>query len=234
MLLYIIRHGEPDYTTDTLLERGKLQAEAVARRLFDSKIDRVFSSPMGRAKETAEPTCRLLGLEYTVEEWAHEIGDEKMTPYPDGIMKSISALPSTDFRENGNINLSYEDTYKCTGIDQTDMRSAVEYVEREGNAFLERLCYKEENGVYRILRNNEEKVALFCHTAFERTWLSSLLHIPLHIVWASFQITHTGVTVIEFKNYESGFTSPRCLCLSDMSHLYKYGPDMIFENRWEL
>ena len=231
MLLYIVRHGEPDYATDTLLERGRLQAEAVGKRMYDAKIDRIFSSPMGRAKETAIPACRLLGIDYTVEEWAHEIGDEKSTPYPDGIMKSISALPSTDFRKDGNIYLSYEDSYKCTGINETDMRSAVEYIEREGNAFLERLGYKEENGVYRILYPNEEKVALFCHTAFERAWLSTLLHIPLHIVWASFQITHTAVTVIEFKNYDSGYTAPRCLCLSDMSHLYKYGPDMTYENR---
>ena len=59
MLLYIIRHGEPDYTTDTLTERGRLQAEAVGKRMAASKIDRIFSSPMGRAIQTAEPACRL-------------------------------------------------------------------------------------------------------------------------------------------------------------------------------
>lgn len=53
MLLYIIRHGEPDYTTDTLTERGWTQAEAVGKRIYDAKIDRIFSSPMGRAKQTA-------------------------------------------------------------------------------------------------------------------------------------------------------------------------------------
>ena len=58
MLLYIIRHGDPDYTTDTLTERGWAQAEAVGKRLAASGINRVFSSPMGRAKQTAEPTCR--------------------------------------------------------------------------------------------------------------------------------------------------------------------------------
>ena len=34
MLLYIIRHGEPNYETDTLTELGKLQAEAV-ENLFE-------------------------------------------------------------------------------------------------------------------------------------------------------------------------------------------------------
>ena len=85
MLLYIVRHGDPDYVTDTLTERGKLQAEAVGKRIADSKIDRIFSSPMGRAKQTAEPACRLLGLNYTIEEWTHEVEDERLTPFPDGV-----------------------------------------------------------------------------------------------------------------------------------------------------
>ena len=66
MLLYLIRHGDPDYETDSLTDRGKLQAEAVGKRMFDAKIDKIFSSPMGRAKETAEPACRLLGLEKNI------------------------------------------------------------------------------------------------------------------------------------------------------------------------
>ncbi len=74
MLLYIIRHGEPDYTTDTLTERRILQAEAVGKRIADSKIDMIFSSPMGRARQTAEPACRNLGLDCNIEEWTHEIG----------------------------------------------------------------------------------------------------------------------------------------------------------------
>ena len=50
MLLYIVRHGDPDDTTDSLTERGVLQAEAVAKRLAEAGIDRIFTSPMGRAR----------------------------------------------------------------------------------------------------------------------------------------------------------------------------------------
>ena len=234
MLLYIVRHGDPIYETDTLTERGKLQAEAVGKRIYDSKINRIFSSPMGRAKETAEPACRLLGLEKNIEEWTHEVGDERLTPFPDGKRKSISVIQNTYYRENGNINLSYENSFECDGINQSDMKSAVKFIEEHGNEFLERLGYKEENGVYRILRANEEKVALFCHSVFARAWLSVLLHIPLHIMWSSFSYTHTGVTVIEFKNNENGFTAPKCLCYSDMSHLYAENLDLIHDNRVEI
>ena len=114
------------------------------------------------------------------------------------------------------------------------MDKALEYIEKSGNEFLERLGYKEENGIYRILRNNEEKVALFCHAAFSRAWISRLLHIPVHIMWSSFGYTHTGVTVIEFKNNPDGFTAPRCLCYSDISHLYAEKLDTVYDNMTEI
>ncbi len=234
MLLYIIRHGDPDYETDTLTKRGLIQAEAVGKRVFDSKIDRIFSSPMGRARQTAEPASRLLNLPINIEEWTHEIGDERLTPFPDGKRKSITFVQNTYYRENGNMDLSYNDAFSCPGINQSDIKSAVSYIEENGKIFLEKLGYKEENGVYRILRKNEEKVALFCHAAFTRAWLSVLLHIPVHTVWSSFSLTHTGVTILEFKNNENGITAPKCLCLSDMSHLYSDKLDMIHDNTVEL
>ena len=45
MLLYIIRHGHPDYETDSLTEVGKIQAGLVGKRMAEEKIDRIFSSP---------------------------------------------------------------------------------------------------------------------------------------------------------------------------------------------
>ena len=230
MLLYIVRHGDPVYETDSLTERGRLQAEAVGKRIADSKIDRIFSSPMGRARETAAPACRLLGLECNIENWAHEIEDERLTPFPDGIMKSVTYVQNTYFRRNGNMDLGYDKAFECEGFNQTQMKKAVSYIEEGGRDFLERLGYKEENGIYRILKPNDEKVALFCHAAFSRAWLSVLLHIPINIMWSSFSYTHTGVTVLEFKNNKDGYTAPQCLCFSDMSHLYASGLDLIHDN----
>ena len=231
MLLYIIRHGDPNYALDCLTEKGKLQAEAVGKRIAASGIDRIFSSPMGRARETAEPACRLLGLDYTIEEWTHEIGDERKTTYPDGNFTSISNLQNTLFLEKGYYKAPFEEAYQVPAIAATEMDKACKYIWDNGVDFLERLGYKYEDGVYRIINPNEEKVALFCHAAFSRAWISMLLHIPLHIMWAGLDYSHTGVTIIQFKNYENGFTAPRCLCYSDLSHFYKDGPDMLYNNR---
>ena len=234
MLLYIVRHGDPIYSTDSLTERGKEQAEAVGKRIASSKIDKIYSSPMGRARMTAEPAARLLGLDVNIEPWAYEIGDERVTSYPDGVKKSITYVQSSAFRENGDIDLGYEDTYKCHVLSDTTLKDGVDRVVNGGREFLERLGYKEENGIYKIIKPSEARIALFCHAALTKAWLSQLLHVPVHLWWSSVNINHTGVTVLEFKNYENGYTSPKMLCFSDMGHLYKEGLDMIHDNDVEL
>ncbi len=234
MLLYIVRHGDPDYKNDCLTERGILQAEAVGKRIAESKIDRIFSSSMGRAMQTAEPACRLLGLKMNIEEWAREISWALPTPFPDGVPKSITKVQNTYYRENGNFYLDYEHGFDCQGINESKIQKGVEFVALNGRAFLERLGYREENGVYKILRPNEEKVALFCHAALTRAWLSSLFRIPINLMWSSFDVTHTGVTILEFRNNENGVTAPQCLCFSDVSHLYREGLDLLHNNRVEM
>lgn len=233
MLLYIIRHGEPGHD-GALTEKGRKQAEAVGKRMCNTKIDRIFTSPILRARQTAEPACRMLGLDATIEEWAHEIGDERLAPMPDGTMKSVSLVQNTVYRENGNQDLPFDKAYECDYIRDSQMKKAVDYIEKNGNEFLERLGYRYENGVYKILKPSDEKVALFCHAAFSRAWISVLLHIPLHIMWAGFDYEHSGVTVIEFENNENGVTAPTCLRYSDTSHLYAEGIEPLIHEKAEM
>ena len=54
MNLYIVRHGNPNYDLDCLTPLGHEQAEAAAEALEAIGIDEIYSSPMGRARETAK------------------------------------------------------------------------------------------------------------------------------------------------------------------------------------
>lgn len=72
-VLLLIRHGENDYVKKGRLagrmpgvhlnEKGRTQAQAIAERLGSAPIKAVYSSPMERAMETAEPLAKALGLE---------------------------------------------------------------------------------------------------------------------------------------------------------------------------
>jgi probable phosphoglycerate mutase len=86
--------------------------------------------------------------------------------------------------------------------------------------FLARLGYKRQGRVYRVTDASDARVAAFCHHGFGTTWLSHLLSIPPHAFWGSFDIAHSSVTILEFKNNPDGFTAPTCVCLSDVSHIY--------------
>ncbi len=219
MLLYIIRHGEPGHD-GALTELGQKQAEAVGERMKKCGIDRVFSSPLLRARQTAQPACEKLGLSMNIEDWAAEIGDGRLTTLPDGTKKSVSLLQNTVFLEGDNADLPFSRAYECDFFNTSDMKEAVSFIEENGNAFLEKLGYKKEGNVYRIVKPSNERVALFCHAAFSRAWISVLLHIPVHIMWAGFDYEHSGVTVLAFENTENGFTAPTCLRYSDTGHLY--------------
>lgn len=80
--LILLRHGEPDWTPAggrsvadaALTERGRLQAQAVAARLAGAGIDALYVSPLRRARETAEPLAKTIGLEPRVLEGLAEIG----------------------------------------------------------------------------------------------------------------------------------------------------------------
>ena len=72
MLLYIIRHGDPVYNPDSLTQKGRLQAEAVAKRVALHGVDEIFASTSNRAMQTAQPTCELLKMEMETVDFANE------------------------------------------------------------------------------------------------------------------------------------------------------------------
>ena len=56
MRLMIVRHGDPDYSIDSLTPKGWKEAELLADRLCKLDIAKFYVSPLGRAKDTASFT----------------------------------------------------------------------------------------------------------------------------------------------------------------------------------
>jgi 2,3-bisphosphoglycerate-dependent phosphoglycerate mutase len=82
MLLYLIRHGESIYNSEgriqgqadiELSDFGHRQAQAIAQGLSSVSLDAVFSSPLKRAYQTAQPLARLQGLELQTHDGLKEI-----------------------------------------------------------------------------------------------------------------------------------------------------------------
>ena len=58
MKLLIVRHGDPDYSIDSLTERGWVEAEYLSERLSKLNVAAFYVSPLGRAKDTASLTLK--------------------------------------------------------------------------------------------------------------------------------------------------------------------------------
>ena len=80
--LVLVRHGLTDWNEEGRLlgrnpiplnERGRAQAEAVARSLGRLSIDAVYSSPQRRTEETAGPIARELELTVETESGLDEV-----------------------------------------------------------------------------------------------------------------------------------------------------------------
>lgn len=230
MILYIVRHGEPLYGPDILTELGQKQAQALVRRFEKNGLDRIFSSPMGRARQTAQPTADALGLPVKIEPWMREIWPELVLTQPDGRLCFVVDMQADILRSPENRD-HYNDWYNMPALEGIEGEQVWGRVTRYSDDFLLRLGYRRlQDGVYSAEHPNEERVAVFCHAGFGVTWLAHLLGIPPHLAWASFTMTHTGVTVVQFTQTPSGLVTPRCLCLSDMSHLLDSGLPYSYNN----
>ena len=72
MKLLIIRHGDPDYTNDTLTEKGWREAECLAEMLSQQDITTFYMSPLGRAQDIASLALKKMGRDAEVMPWLRE------------------------------------------------------------------------------------------------------------------------------------------------------------------
>ena len=95
-LLLLIRHGMNDWVHGRLAgwtpgvhlnEQGRAQAQALAERLADLPIAAVYTSPLERAIETAQPVAAARGLPLRVIE---NIGEVRYGEWTGGELKELS------------------------------------------------------------------------------------------------------------------------------------------------
>ncbi|MFZ6028457.1 MAG: histidine phosphatase family protein [Chloroflexota bacterium] len=216
MRLYIIRHGDPDYANDCLTETGQVEAAALGEYMATIGLDRLYCSPLGRARQTAAPIAAETGLEARVLEWTRELPYlpvvEDRLSYWD-IHGHLIRHPEylTDPRQWNVIA-----PFAAVPLDKM-FHSVVE----KSDEFLASLGYERQNGVYAVHQSNTWKVAVVCHGAFGLLWLAHLLAIPLPLMWAGFYLHPTSITTVLFDERTPGVATPRCIGLGETPHLHQ-------------
>lgn len=225
MFFYVIRHGQPDYANDCLTPAGRDQAELVARRLGLVPFDEIWSSPMGRAVETAQPTADKRGLPVLRADWAHEFDIESDTYWPDGVLKVSAKLPPALFIAGDKRRHDTEEALSVLpGL--CDCRVADRYHLIAGglDGFLSQHGYsRTADGLYKPLHPNEKHIALFSHNGTTRVILSHLMGIPFQCLVSAGMPYYTNITLFHFPEDAQEDLSPRLISYGDVGHLYADG-----------
>ena len=236
MIFYYVRHGDPIYNPDSLTPLGIRQAEAVAKRLTLHGLDKIYSSTSNRAMMTAKPTCEILKLEPELLDFANEAhawdemsvekdeGEGKTWVYLNKRFKEI--LLSKEVRDLG------DRWYEHPAFAPYPFKQGVERVYDALDTFFADLGYEHirYSGRYKITKPNDQRVALFAHHGFGMLFLSCLLDIPYPMICTHFDMCHSGVTAIDFKEVD-GYAVPKVMTLSSEAHLYREGLPTKYHNK---
>lgn len=234
MLFYYIRHGDPIYNPNSLTPLGRRQAEAVSKRLAVHGLDEIYVSTSERAKLTAQPTCELLKKEMTELDWANE--DYAWLDFrvqkEDGSHHWNFMTPKYKELFNSEEMRSMGDRwYDHPIFFETNVKNGFLRIQNAADEFFKTLGYKHDrkSHIYIAEKPNEKRIALFAHQGFGILFLSSILDVCMPQFATHFDISHSSVTVIEFKDVD-GITIPKVLTVGNDSHIYREGLPTKYNN----
>ncbi|MBE7077929.1 MAG: histidine phosphatase family protein [Clostridiales bacterium] len=208
MRLLIVRHGDPDYEKDTLTKKGHREASLLAEKLKNEKIDYIYTSPLGRAKDTCSYTAKALGMEdkVVVLDWLREfyyIWDM----LPQEWTASENAYDRDRWKE--------ENFYRVEEIGKK-----YDQLAKAWDELLSKHGYTREGGYYRTEKGNSDTVAIFCHFGLEMMLLSRLFNISPIVFSHHFVALPSSLTTVYTEERREGIAIFRCAGFGDTGHLY--------------
>ena len=215
MRMIFVRHGEPDYEHDCLTETGRLQARAAAERLAGEGISRIYSSPNGRALETAEYTAKKLGLPVVRLDYMHEIswGGEGLPENGHPWKLADRLIDEEDF-----------DFFRRDWREHPYFRTneALRYADMIAGRIDELMLshgYRHGKGRFLCETGEQETVALFSHGGSGASALAHLLALPFPYVCSVLPYAYTSVTILDFPVQKGAYVHPRVALFNDDAHI---------------
>lgn len=221
MNVIMIRHGEPNYSIDSLTEKGWREAHYLADRLCKMKIDEVYCSPLGRAKDTAKEYLERTGRTAPILDWLCEfrgkidiegVGEDCL---PWDMKPRIWRDREVLHRKEEWV----EDEMMQTGTMLKHYRQVVAGLDQ----FLADHGYVREGNIYKAVRPNTDTVAFFCHFGITSVLMSIMLGLSPIDVLHDFSSYPTSLTTLSTEEREEGIAIFRCNGFSDVGHLYAAG-----------
>ena len=222
MKIILVRHGHPDYINDCLTPLGHEQAAKAALRLKDEGIEKIYSSPFGRAYETALHTAEVLSQNVTKLDFMHEIrwgsSDGKE------IYKEGHPWDTSLYAISLGHSLMDEGWTKSSPFSNNIVFSEVERVAAESDKWLESLGYRREGANYRVVGDDTDRtIALFSHGGSSSALLSHMLNLPFFYLCRAICPDFTAITVLSLSDEKGGLTAPMIEIANDSRHIRSGG-----------
>lgn len=231
MKILIVRHGDPDYSKDSLTEKGWREAEYLAERLARVETKAYYVSPLGRAKDTASCTLKKVGRQAVECEWLREFSPLVMRPdCKDRPGIAWDWLPQDWLAEDRF--LTYDRWMEAPAYAQAGIREENRWVVTNFDAVLASHGYRREGRLYRAEAPNEDTIVFFCHFGVECVLLGHLLNLPVPVLWHAFCAAPSSVTTLVTEERREGLALFRMSSFGDTSHLYVKGEEPAFAARF--
>ena len=225
MKLVFIRHGEPDYTRDSLTEKGMREAAYLGERVKEWKVDGLYVSCLGRARKTAEPVEAALGRKGIVLDWLQEFRAKIDPKYGKGNGLPWDFAPAfrTAIPELYDRDAWYDAAImQKTGNLPSVREVYLETCEKLDGLLAEYGCHREA-GYYRMEPGSDKTIVFVCHMGITFVMLSHLLGISFPALNHGCFLPPTSVTVAASEEMEPGIGAFRCQGMGDVWHLHQNG-----------
>ena len=220
MRIVFVRHGEPDYANDCLTETGKIQARQAAVRLREEGIEQIFSSPLGRARETADAASEELGLPVQTLDFMRELHWGSIDGEP--LFAGGHPWDIADELARQGWNLNRTDWAELPYFKNNVVTENVRLVEANIDKWLASLGYIREGFYYRcaLPDSSQRTVALFSHGGSSAAAMGHILNLPFPYACALFHLEFTGITTLRLDRNPGAVSLP-CLELgNDGRHIH--------------
>lgn len=231
MKLLIVRHADPDYSIDSLTEKGWREAEYLSEKLTKLEIKDFYVSPMGRAKDTA--SCTLKKLHRTAEEcqWLREFSCSIQRPDVKTRKEIVwDWLPQDWTKEECFFH--YDQWQQSEILKQGQVKQEYDWVTENFDQLLKNHGYARNGHYYQVEKSSNDTLVFFCHFGVGVVLMSHLLNISPMVLWHGFCAAPSSVTTIVTEERRQGVAYFRMSSFGDISHLYAYREPPAFAARF--
>lgn len=231
MRLLIVRHGDPDYSIDSLTEKGWKEAEYLSERLSKLDVKDFYVSPLGRAKDTASFTLKKMNRTAVECDWLREFDVLIDRPDVTDRQKRLWDWLPQDWTQDEKF-YQYDHWYENERLQQSDAKGYYDYVTGKFDKLLAEHGYVREGHYYRVEKPNEDTLVFFCHFGLECVLLAHLIGASPMVLWHGFCAAPSSVTTVNTEERREGIASFRISAFGDISHLYVHDEPPAFAARF--